>query len=91
MRLLKAGFGLTALSFNVAAKWLGASLQGAWEDPTGAAAWAEGPRARVTRSRLTQLQKPALPVWVEERVRQVIPIILRDLKGFILNTFIQVL
>lgn len=40
---------------------------------------------------LTEFQKPALPVWVEEGVRQVVPIILGDLKGLVFNTLIQIL
>lgn len=40
---------------------------------------------------LTQLQEPALPVGVEEGVRQVVPVILGDLKGLVFNTLIQIL
>lgn len=40
---------------------------------------------------LTEFQKPALPVRVEEGVCQVVPIILGDLKGLVFNTLIQVL
>lgn len=40
---------------------------------------------------LTQLKKPAFSVGIEEGVREVIPIILWDLKWFISDTVIQVL
>lgn len=40
---------------------------------------------------LTELQQPALPVWVEEGVRQVVPIVLGNFKGLIFNTLIQIL
>lgn len=42
-------------------------------------------------TRLTEFQKPALPVRVEEGVCQVVPIILGDLKGLIFNTLVQIL
>lgn len=41
--------------------------------------------------RLTQLQEPALAVGVEEGVRQVVPVVLRDLKWLVLNALIQIL
>lgn len=45
----------------------------------------------ATSHHLTEFKKPALSVWVEEGMCQVITIILRDLEGFIFNTFIQIL
>lgn len=41
--------------------------------------------------RLTEFKEPALSVWVEEGVRQVIAVVLGDLEGLIFNTFIEVL
>ena len=40
---------------------------------------------------LTQLQEPALPVWVEERVRQVVAIVLGNLERLVLDALVQVL
>lgn len=39
----------------------------------------------------TEFQQPSFPVGVEEGVREVVPIIFWDLKGFILDTVVQVL
>lgn len=50
------------------------------------------PRAGpARRPPLTQLQEPALAVRVEERMRQVIAVVLRDLKRLILDALVQVL
>lgn len=39
----------------------------------------------------TEFQQPSFSVWVEEGVCEVVPIILWDLKGFILDAVVQVL
>lgn len=40
---------------------------------------------------LTQLEQPALPVWVEEGVSEVIAVVLRDGEGFTLDAVEEVL
>lgn len=39
----------------------------------------------------TEFKKPSLPVGVEEGVCEVIPIILWDLEGFVLDAVVQIL
>lgn len=39
----------------------------------------------------TEFKQPSLPVGVEERVREVVPIILWDLEGFVLDAVVQIL
>lgn len=52
--------------------------------------WGPGVQSRPPAP-LTQLQEPALAVRVEERVCQVIAVVLRDLERLILNAFVQIL
>lgn len=53
---------------------------------------AEGPAAHpARRPPRTQLQEPALAVGVEERVRQVVAVVLRDLERLVLDALVQVL
>lgn len=40
---------------------------------------------------LTELQQPAFAVWVEESVREVVPVILRDFKGLVFYALMQIL
>lgn len=40
---------------------------------------------------LTQFQQPALPVRVEERVREVVAVVLGDLKRLVLDAIVQIL
>ena len=40
---------------------------------------------------LTQLQQPALSVWVEEGVCEVVPVVFWDFERFVLDAVIQVL
>lgn len=40
---------------------------------------------------LTKFKKPALSIWVEERVRQVVAVILRDLERLVFNAVVEVL
>lgn len=57
--------------------------------------WALGPlpprSLRPLLAPLTQLQQPALAVGVEERVGQVVAVVLRDLEGLVLDALVQVL
>lgn len=39
----------------------------------------------------TEFKQPSLPVGVEEGVREVVPIILWDLEGFVLDAVVQIL
>lgn len=39
----------------------------------------------------TEFEQPALPVRVEEGVREVVPVVLRDLEGFVFDAVVQVL
>lgn len=41
--------------------------------------------------RLTEFEEPALPVWVEKGVCQVVAVVLGDFEGLVFNTFIEVL
>lgn len=52
---------------------------------------AEQKRSGEHQEGLTQFEEPAFSVRVEESVRQVIPIILWDLEGLILDAVIQIL
>lgn len=48
-------------------------------------------RDSVSGGPLTQLQQPALPVRVEERVREVVAVVLGDLERLVLDALVQVL
>lgn len=48
-------------------------------------------RVKAFPGSLTQFQQPALPVWVEERVCEVVAVVLGDLERLVLDALVQIL